>query len=183
MDSKKSQPYSGNLFNGENNINLYIYIWNLTSAYRSNPSEKRIQIPSTVNNIWINRPITSTDNTIILRIYNTPSRIHLYTSWDPIPNINHGQKSCYVQIEDLTKAITNGICSFKDKNGYPIFAIHPEYLANYISILESNNTVSMPVDSTPLKDTIWKYGDKKRKKRILKSIEELQKKITSLHTT
>lgn len=118
-------------------------------AYRLNHSEKRIQIPSTVNNIGINRPITSTDKTIILRIYNSQPLenicIHHVTLYQILTTV---KKSCYVQIEDLAKAITNGICSFKDKNWYPIFTIHPEYLADYISILESNNTISIHVDPT-----------------------------------
>lgn len=180
---KKSQPYSGILYDGDNDINLYIYIWNLTPAYRSNDSEKRIQIPATVNNIGINRAITNTEKTIILGIYNSPTGTPIYAAWDPATNINHGQKSCYVQIEDVAKAITNGICRVTDKNGYSIFTIHPDYLAYYVSNLITNNQIPTLNETASLKEQIKKSDEKKHKKRILKSIDNLQKKISLLSAT
>ena len=37
-NSRRSQPYSGVLDDGDNQIDVYIYAWNMTPAYRSNPS-------------------------------------------------------------------------------------------------------------------------------------------------
>ena len=120
---KSSQPYHGLLRKGQTKIDLYIYVWNITPAQRANPSEKRIQIRSSVNDIGFKRPISKDSKTILIGLYNSPTSTPLITAWDTTPNIEHKQKSCYVQIEDVAKAIPFGIYKTQDKNGYPIYTI------------------------------------------------------------
>lgn len=182
-NSRRSQPYSGVLDDGDNQIDVYIYAWNMTPAYRSNPSEKRIQIPASVDNIGINRPITSTQKTIILGLYNSASGAPLYAAWDPSVNVGHGQKSCYIQIEDVARAITDGIYQTTDRNGAPIFTIAPDFLADYISSLQTGNAINVPTGPAPLKTRVRVVDTAKHKKRILKSVESLKLKIASLSST
>lgn len=182
-NSRRSQPYSGVLDDGDNQIDVYIYAWNMTPAYRLNPSEKRIQIRASVDNIGINRPITSTQKTIILGLYNSASGTPLYAAWDPSVNVGHGQKSCYVQIEDVAKAITDGIYQTTDRNGAPIFTIAPDFLADYISSLQAGNAINVPPGPTPLKTRVRAAGTSKHKKRVLKSVESLKSKISNLSNT
>ncbi len=179
-NSRRSQPYSGVLDDGDNQIDVYIYAWNMTPAYRSNPSEKRIQIPASVDNIGINRPITSTQKTIILGLYNSASGTPLYAAWDPSVNVGHGQKSCYVQIEDVARAITDGIYHTTDRNGASIFTIAPDFLSDYISSLQPGNTINVPAGSAPLKSRVRAADTAKHKKRVLKSVKL---KIASLSST
>lgn len=54
----KKQPYHGTFSDDSNDVDVYIYAWNITPADRKNPSEKRIQIQDGVDDIGINRPIT-----------------------------------------------------------------------------------------------------------------------------
>lgn len=182
-NSRRTQPYSGVLDDGDNQIDVYIYAWNMTPAYRANPSEKRIQIQAGVDNIGINRPITSTQKTIILGLYNSASGTPLYAAWDPSVNVGHGQKSCYVQIEDVAKAIADGIYQTTDRNGAPIFTIAPDFLADYISSLQPGNTINVPTGPAPLKTRVRTAGTAKHKKRVLKSVQSLKAKIASLSST
>ena len=182
-NSRRSQPYSGVLDDGDNQIDVYIYAWNMTPAYRANPSEKRIQIRASVDNIGINRPITSTQKTIILGLYNSASGTPLYAAWDPSVNVGHGQKSCYVQIEDVAKAITDGIYQTTDRNGAPIFTIAPDFLADYISSLQAGNAINVPPGPRTLKTRVRAAGTSKHKKRVLKSVESLKSKIANLSNT
>ena len=181
--TRRSQPYSGVLDDGENQIDVYIYAWNMTPAYRKNPSEKRIQIQATVDNIGINRAITATQKTVILGVYNSASGTPLYAAWDPSVNVGHGQKSCYVQIEDVARAITEGICKVTDRNGASIFTIAPAFLADYIANLQSGNTINVPAGPAPLQQRVKTAGTVKRKKRVLKSVASLKSKIANLPST
>ena len=182
IDDKK-QPYHGVFSDDSNDIDLYIYAWNITPADRNNPSEKRIQIRKSVNDIGINRPITKTQKTLLLGIYNAPTGEPIVAAWDPIPNRNHGQKSCYVQIEDLAKAITVGIYATKDKNGYSIYTMLPSFLGSYVQLLKENNAlISITKSKTP-GNQIKKKNANTRKKRVIRSVDRLKKKIANLSET
>lgn len=180
---RRSQPYQGILDDGDNQIDVYIYAWNITPAYRTSPSEKRIQIQAAVNDIGINRPITTTQKTVILGLYNLPTGTPLYAAWDPSVNVGHGQKSCYVQIEDVAQALTDGIVSKTDRHGAPIFTMTPDMLADYISNLQPGNSISIPAGTAPLKKRVKSADSAKHKKRVLHSMADLKAKIAGLSTT
>lgn len=180
---KKSQPYQGVLDDGDTAIDLYIYAWNMTPAYRTNPSEKRIQIQATVNNIGIDRIITANEKTIILGLYNSPTGTPLFAAWDTSVNRNHGQKSCYVQIEDVAKALTEGIYTTSDKNNAPIYTMLPEYLGDYISQLKEHNSIGTIKKTETLKKQLSDKCKPNKKKRVIRSIDELHEKINNLSAT
>lgn len=190
-----SQPYRGILFNGENNIDVYLYAWNITPAYRDNDSEKRIQIRKSTNNVGIDRDITANEKTVILGVYNTPSGIPVFAAWDAIVNRGHGQKSCYVLIEDLARALTEGIFATKDKNNAPIYTMTGDFLGQYIDSLQPRNILSIaptvPTTTfTPSTTTAVSLADRikagdlpKRKKRAVKSVEKIKDAIKGLSQT
>lgn len=180
---RRSQPYEGTLSDGENDIHLFIYAWNITPAYRTNPSEKRIQIQASVNNIGINRPITSTQKTVILGLYNSPTGSPIIAAWDTSTNRGHGQKSCYVKIEDLAAALTNGIVVSSDKNNAPIYTMMPNSLGDYISELTEGNHIGTTNTTQPISSQLKEKCKPKRKKRVAKKIDDLQAKISSLSQT
>jgi len=180
---KRSQPYHGTFFDGENTIDLYIYAWNMTPAYRTNPSEKRIQIPAAVNSAGIDREITDTEKSIILGIYNTATGTPLLAAWDTKTNRGHGQKSCYVQIEDVARAITENIVSVTDRNGSPIYTMTPDFLGDYVSLLKENNALGLSRSNRTLKEKVTSAGKEKRKKRTIRSVEKLHEIIESLPET
>lgn len=180
---KTKKPYSGVLNDGENNIDLYIYIWNMTPAYRDNKSEKRIQIPASADDIGINRPISQTEKTIILGIYNSPAGMPLFAAWDPATNVGHAQKSCYVQIEDVAKAIFKGIYQTHDRNGTTIYTMSPDYLADYVSLLTSKNALCISKSTASLQKRVNNANKKNRKKRTIQSVEKLHNLIAALPAT
>lgn len=180
---KKSQPYQGILDDGDRAIDLYIYAWNMTPAYRTNPSEKRIQIQAAVNNIGIDRIITADEKTIILGLYNSPTGSPIFAAWDTSVNRNHGQKSCYVQIEDVAKALTDGICTTKDKNNAPIYTMLPEFLGDYVSQLKEHNSIGSIKETETLKKQLRDKCKPNKKKRVIRSIDELHEKISNLSAT
>lgn len=177
------QPYQGTFSDDSNDIDLYIYAWNITPADRKNPSEKRIQIRKSVNDVGINRPITKTQKTLLLGIYNSPAGEPIIAAWDPVPNRNHKQKSCYVQVEDLAKAISVGIYATKDKHGYGIYTMLPSFLSSYVHLLKENNAlISITKTKTP-GSQIQKKNKASRKKRVIRSVDNLKKKISNLSET
>lgn len=180
---KKTQPYQGTLDDSDQSIDLYIYAWNMTPAYRTNPSEKRIQIPAAVNNIGIDRIISSSEKTIILGLYNSPTGSPLYAAWDTSVNREHGQKSCYVQIEDVAKALTEGIYTTKDKNDAPIYTLLPEFLGDYVRQLKEHNSIGFVKKKEPLKKQLHEERIARKKKQIIISIDELHEKISNLSST
>jgi hypothetical protein len=159
----------------------------MTPAYRDNPSEKRIQIQAAVNNIGIDRPITPTEKTIILGVYNAPIGYPLLAAWDTTVNRGHGQKSCYVQIEGVARAITNGIYCTKDKNNAPIYTMKPSFLGDYISLLQASNKLNLVTPSTstttPLSKNVMASSLPNRKKRTIRKITDIQNSISSLTST
>lgn len=177
---KKSQPYHGILEDGNKSIDLYIYAWNMTPAYRTNPSEKRIQIQAAVNNVGIDRVISPSEKTILLGLYNSPTGSPIFAAWDTSVNRGHGQKSCYVQIEDVAKALTDGIHITKDRNDAPIFTFLPEYMGDYVSQLKEHNNIGTIKKSESLRQQLKNKCKANKKKRVIKSIDNLHKKINTL---
>lgn len=179
-------PFRGVLSTADNDIDVYIYIWNITPAYRTNPSEKRIQIQKAVNNVGILRNISKDEKTVILGVYNSPTGSPIFAAWDAAVNRAHGQKSCYIQVEDLAKVIPMGIIKTKDKNDTPIYALNSEFLAQYIEMLEENNKLkgtSTITNGTSIADKVSQKDLPKRKKRVIKNLEKIKQSIQNLSET
>lgn len=147
------QPYHGTLdTGGTSTIDLYIYAWRIISGSRvSRPSEKRIEIRNAVDRVGFVRPITSTQKTLLLGIYDSPHGSPIFAAWpadDPL-NVNPRQRSVYVDVEDLQAAITEGIHHCTNSKGDEIFTFLPEFLGDYIDLVEAGNTFAPAVGITP----------------------------------
>lgn len=169
------------------NLDDYTFSWTQQKSqpYRDNPSEKRIQIQAAVNDVGINRPISPTEKSIILGVYNAPAGYPLLVAWDTSVNRKHGQKSCYVQIEDIAQAITRGIYSTKDKNDAPIYTMTPSFLGDYISLLKESNILNLnpKITTSSLNTTVKKNNLSKRKKRALRKISQIEESMSKLTAT
>lgn len=184
---KSSLPYSGELFNGEVNLNLLIYAWRIGNGGRTNlPSEKRIQIPNTVNNVGFDRPTTASDKTLLLGIYDSPSGEPIFAAWDATSNRNHTTKSCQVKVEDLARAIEDKIYQTVDSRDNTIYTFQPEYLGDYIDLLNSGNSLDInPAieDTDTLIDKVRKSVLPRKKKRTIRSTEDILNSINNLTET
>lgn len=183
--ARKDQPYQGTLDTGLSSIDLYIYAWRIGNGGRVNlPSEKRIQIPKKVDNIGFLQPITATNKTILLGVYEIPSKAPVFAAWDATANANHTQKSCQVQVEDLQAALSERIHKCKDSRGNTIYTFLPDFLGNYIDLLAPGNALTLPSTTSGLLSSRVKSATEAgRKKRVINSVEKLLQKIKNISST
>jgi predicted restriction endonuclease len=184
----KSQPYKSIFFDGLKNIDLYIYAWRISNGGkgRNRPSEKRIQIPDTVNNIGFNRQITDDKKTILIGIYENSPVEPIFAAWDVVSNRDHTQKSCQVQVEELAKVLDEGIFETKDTRGNIIYTFTSEYLGKYIELVQNNGAIdvdlTIPV-SEPLNRKVKESTLLGKKVKEKDTIKDLLNKIAVLSET
>lgn len=183
--SRNRQPYEGTLDTGSNNVSLYIYAWRISNGGRKNlPSEKRIQISQTVDNVGFHRPITAGQKTLLLGIYDSPSGTPIFAAWDAASNASHTQKSCQVQVEDLCAALTEHIHECQDSKGNTIFTFLPDYLGDYIDLVVAGNALAIPAGAVGTLDKKVKAATlPSRKKRAIKSTDKILAQIGNLSST
>lgn len=145
------QPYHLIIDNGLGPIDLYIYAWRIINGGRARlVNEKRIEIRTGVNPIGFTRPITPTQKTLLLGLYDSPSGTPVFAAWDAVANASHGkQKSCQVNVNDLLTGLTTGIYQTTDKNSNIIYTFSPDYLSDYIDLVSAGHTLILPPASTP----------------------------------
>lgn len=187
--SKAHQPYHGILDTGAGStIDLYIYAWRIINGGRKKlVSEKRIEISSTARDEGFNRPTTATEKTLLLGVYDSPHGTPIFAAWDAPSNANRGkQKSCQVSVEALQASIQDGIYQSKDTHDNTIYTFTPDYLGDYIDLVQSGNTLNIastaPVAaplSKKVKDTTLPH----KKKRTIKSVESILAQISNLSQT
>lgn len=149
--NKSHQPYQLQVDNGINQIDLYIYAWRITNGGRSNlVNEKRIEIRRGVNNIGFSRPITATQKTLLLGIYDSPSGTPVFAAWDATDPRNMGvsQKSCQVKVQELLNGILNGINTCLDTQGNTIYTFTPSFLGDYIDLVQAGNVLPISTVTT-----------------------------------
>lgn len=190
------QPYHGTLDTGSSTkLDLYIYAWRIIPGSRvTRPSEKRIEIRNAVNRIGFTRPITSSQKTLLLGIYDSPHGTPIFAAWaadDPL-NANPRQRSVYVDVEDLQAAITEGIHYCTNSKGDMIFTFLPDYLGDYIDLLEANNkfaasmAVSPSAPKTPaaspktLSTKVKKKTKAHKKERTIRSVDAIIANISKV---
>lgn len=194
LDSNFSrQPYHGRLETGDPNpIDLYIYAWRIIPGRRpSRLSEKRIEISKPVDRKGFRRPITATEKTILLGIYDSPHGTPIFAAWaaDDWRNKNPRQRSVYVNIEDLQAAIAEGIHSCPNKQGDQIYTFLPEHLGNYIDLLAGNNTLPLAsakgkaTAASSLSSRIMSATKDLKGKRTIRSVESVLASISKLSST
>lgn len=145
--NRRHQPYQLQVDNGIKQIDLYIYAWRIINGGRANlVNEKRIEIRRGVNNIGFARPITTTQKTLLLGIYDSPSGTPVFAAWDATDPRNMGisQKSCQVKVQELLNGIIHGISICLDKHGNTIYTFTPSYLGDYIDLVQAGNVLSIP---------------------------------------
>ena len=143
---KQHQPYHLQIDNGLGLLDLYVYTWRINNGGRTHlPNEKRIEIRSGVDPIGFARPITASDKTLLLGVYDSPSGTPVFAAWDALANATHGKsKSCQVNVNDLLNGLTAGIFQTKDKKGNIIYTFTPDYLSDYIDLVAPGNVLSLP---------------------------------------
>ena len=186
--NKTHQPYSGILDTGSGTtIDLYIYAWRIINGGRKNlQSEKRIEISSTANSVGFTRPITTTQKTLLLGLYDSPSGSPIFAAWDAPANANRGkQKSCQVSVENLREALTNQIYQCNDSHGNTIYTFQPDWLGDYIDLVSPGNTLAIPTSITTgsLATKIKTATMPHRKSRTIKSTEDILAQIGNLTET
>lgn len=180
---QSSQPYTGTLDTGSNTINLFIYAWRIGNGGRTNlPSEKRIQIQQNVNNVGFTTPITTTQKTLLIGIYDSPSGTPIFAAWDATANSSHTQKSCQVQVEDLQAALIENIHQCTDSKNNIIYTFTPDTLGDYIDLVQPGNALAIPTSITTgkLHSRIKKATMPSRKNRTIKSTNDILNKIRNL---
>lgn len=183
--TRNHQPYEGVLDTGDASIDLYIYAWRIGNGGRKNlPSEKRIQIQQGVDNVGFYRPITATQKTILLGVYDSPSGTPIFAAWDATANATHTQKSCQVQVEDLQAAITETIHQCSDSRNNTIYTFLPDSLGAYIELVNAGNSLAIPASvSGTLASKVRNATLPSRKKRTIRSTQQILRQIKSLSST
>lgn len=187
--SKDHQPYHGTLQTGaDNEIDLYIYAWRIINGGRKNLlSEKRIEISSTARDEGFNRRITATEKTLLLGLYDSPHGQPIFAAWDAPSNANRGkQKSCQVSVEALKEAIEKGIYPLKDTHDNIIYTFTPDYLGDYIDLVQPGNKLnnaSNAPDTASLSKKVKEATLPHKKVRTIRSVEKVLEEIATLPQT
>ena len=149
--NRSHQPYQLIIDNGLRTIDLYIYAWRIINGGRANlVNEKRIEIRTNVNPVGFARPITATQKTLLLGLYDSPCGTPIFAAWDALANATRGkQKSCQVNVNDLFAGLISGIFQTTDKNNNTIYTFTPDYLSDYIELVATGNALSIPPTLTP----------------------------------
>lgn len=144
--NRSHQPYQLIIDNGLGPIDLYIYAWRIINGGRSRlVNEKRIEIGVTASQIGFLRPITPTQKTLLLGLYDSPCGTPIFAAWDAAANASRGkQKSCQVNVNDLLSGLVSGIYQTTDSHNNTIYTFTPDYLSDYIDLVTAGNILALP---------------------------------------
>lgn len=177
-----SLPYEGTFFDGETEIHLYIYVWNITKTCIINnyENDKRIQIQRGIDDVGLLRPITKNHKTLLLGVYNCPNQ-PLLAAWDSWHYRDHGSISCYVDVRELKKALDENVS--KSNRGSDVYAMTCDYLPVYTSHLKGGNATDLETPSGKPSVSKFKKEYASSKKRSIAQIENLRTRMASLSET
>lgn len=176
----KHQPYSGVFCDGAKEIDLYIYLWNITpTCINDSEEQKRIQIGRNVNNVGFQRGITAAQKTLLLGVYNCPKQ-PIVVAWDSEHYRNHGQNTCYVDIDELQKGLANGI--FTCNHNCTVQVMTEENFPVYVSHMAKGNKLSFGMSGLTPAQKFQAARDKK-KDRYIANVERIKQRLASLTET
>lgn len=187
--SKNRQPYKGILDTGAAQISLSIYAWRIGDGGRikmGRLSEKRIQLSPQTDRSAFALPITATQKTLLLGVYDSPHGEPIFSAWDAAnPDLQRAtQKSQWVQVEDLQKAISNGIYQFQDSDGNIGYSFLSSYLGDYIDLVAPGNALAVSPAATAALSTQVKVAVKAHKKaRTIRSTDAVLQSIAKVDET
>ena len=183
--SQNTQPCHGTFNNGVSSIDVYIYASRIGNGGRANlVNEKRIQIQQTVNNVGFLRPTTATQKTILIGVYDCPMGTPIFAAWDASSNAGHTQKSCQVSVYDLQNGLLNGIYNTTDSHNNPIYTFIPDYLGQYIDLVQTGNTITIPgTATTPLSARVRNATQGHRASGTVRTTNQLLASLGRLTTT
>lgn len=187
--SKNKQPYKGILDTGGTPIDLYIYAWRIGDGGRiglGRTSEKRIQLNPSTDRSAFALPITSTQKTLLLGVYDSPHGEPIFSAWDATNTdlLKSTQKSEWVQVEDLQKAIFNGIYQFKDSDDNIGYTFLPSFLGDYIDLVKPGNALAVSTSTATALSSKVKTATKTHKKaRTIRSTDAILKSIANVDET
>ena len=183
----KEKPLHGVLSDGDVAIDLLIYAWRISNEGNSrvNLHGKRIQIGSCDDN-GFHRPITDTEKTLLLGIYERDEGHPLIAAWDVVNNRGHGSsKSCFVKLSDFAGAIANGIFKSADSAGNPVYAMSVEYLTAYVEQVQADATLKVVGTTPPSPDppTFSRQVRQTSQKRAADRIQTILNRISGITET
>ena len=180
-EQNTKQPYSGLFFDGIKEIHLYIYVWNITPTHiYNNPEQKGIQIRNTVENDGFNRPISDTQKTLLLGVYNCPKQ-PIIAAWDSWHYRNHGQNTCYIDISELRRGLIDSI--YECEHGCKVYTMIEENLPVYASQLSQGNITSLVSTSGRVSKSSFARKRSNTKERYIACISRIKTKIEGLTET
>jgi len=173
----RQQPYQGILNNGSSSIDLLIYVWRISNEGkgRKDLNGKRIQIADG-DEIGFQRPITSTEKTLLLGVYERDKDFPIIAAWDVERNrVRGSNKSCFVKLDDFVEARRTGFFSAEDNSGNPVYAMTANYLAIYAEQIRTKIFLKP--------DEFYRKVRNTSVKRAVTSTESILKRITDLSET
>ncbi len=143
LNYNKSEPglliYSVGI--GDEISELYVYLKTVRSSSRGRSLEHRIQLNASISKSGFINMNQNNKICVILGVY-TISKKKILCTWDPLKKNNDGrQKSCYIDIRTIAKAMRDGFAKRVDNAGDIVYAFEPQFLRYYI--VNINNLHSM----------------------------------------
>lgn len=177
----------GKLSDGESTIDLLIYAWRISNEGRGrkNLHGKRIQIGRCDNN-GFERPITDTEKSLLLGVYERDIGHPIIAAWDIKSNRERGaSKSCFVKLDDFSEALKNGIYRSKDSSGNSVYAMTSEYLTAYVEQVQEDASLKLagvePLSSDP--STFSKQVRQTAQKHAADRVESILNRIAGIEET
>lgn len=130
--NKIKAPYQCIVNNGKENIDIVLYLKNISNAgWENKPHCKRVQVGNTKHIAYhLLRNETKTRINLIIGYYNYEKP--LFAAWNAEEYTNHlTNRSCYIDVEDIIEGYEKGYASFIRSN-QELQVFEPHYMTTYL---------------------------------------------------